>query len=71
MSSFSKLFTKLKVGQSFVVPWFETDKMGMGRPDTGATVGLGGKIFKLDKVQNGIKVTRLDVSGVGDAQDGN
>ena len=59
MSNFSRAFQKVKVGQSFVVPWFETDKMGLGRPESGATVGFGAKVFKLDKTENGIKVTRL------------
>lgn len=58
--TFQKLFRKIKVGQSFVVPWYECDKMGMGRPEMGATVGFGGKVFKLDKTENGIKVTRLE-----------
>lgn len=57
--SFQNAFRKVKVGQSFVVPWFECDKMGIGRPDAGATIGVGGKVFKLDKTENGIKVTRL------------
>lgn len=57
--NFQKAFKKIKVGQSFVVPWFETDKMGLGRPEEGATCGFGGKVFKLDKTENGIKVTRL------------
>ncbi len=57
--NFQKAFKKIKVGQSFVVPWFECDKMGLGRPEQGATAGFGGKVFKLDKVENGIKVTRL------------
>ena len=57
--SFQKLFRKIQVVQSFVVPWFECDKMGMGRPEAGATCGFGDKIFKLDKVENGIRVTRL------------
>lgn len=60
MSEYRALFQKIKVGQSFVVPWFECDRMAMGRPESGATVGLGDKIFKLDKVENGIKVTRLE-----------
>lgn len=59
-SNFPQLFAKIKVGQSFVVPWFECDRMGLGRPDTGATCAMGGKVFKLDKVENGIKVTRLE-----------
>lgn len=58
--NFAKAFKKIKVGQSFVVPWFECDKMGLGRPESGATCGFGGKVFKLDKVENGIKVTRLE-----------
>lgn len=57
--SFQNLFRKIKVGQCFVVPWFECDKMGIGRPESGATIGAGGKVFKLDNVENGIKVTRL------------
>ena len=56
---FPKLFKKVKVGGSFVVPWEECDKMGLGRPEGGATVGMGPKVFKLDPVENGIKVTRL------------
>lgn len=57
--NFQKAFRKIKVGQCFVVPWFETDKMGIGRPKDGATCGFGAKVFKMDKVENGIKVTRL------------
>lgn len=60
MNKYPKLFAEVKVGQSFTVPWAETDRMGLGRPEMGATVGFGGKVFKLDKTETGIKVTRLE-----------
>ncbi len=60
--NFQKAFAKIKIGQSFVVPWFEIDKVGLGLPPKGknAIVMVGGKTFSLEQTQNGMKVSRLE-----------
>lgn len=58
--NYPQKFKTIKVGESFTVPWADCDTMGMGRPETGATVGFAGKVFKLDKTEAGIEVTRLE-----------
>jgi hypothetical protein len=59
MNNFQKLFKELKVGGKFTVPWTECDKMGLGRPEAGATACIGEKIFRFEKTASGLQVVRI------------
>jgi len=53
-------FKECKVGGSFIVPWLDCARMGLKRPEGGATLGLGRRTYKMEPTHLGIKVTRLE-----------